>query len=65
MRLRREVKRFKDVLVAQVRLIYSSSSEAHRGHVNILWVQRPRRASRWISNMEEVLTWLQGATTIP
>ncbi|CAL1125910.1 unnamed protein product [Cladocopium goreaui] len=44
---------------AEVKWAQSTTKKALR-NVNVLWVQRPKRASRWIANMEEILNWLQG-----
>merc|ERR1712008_48560 len=28
--------------------------------INVLFVQRPRRARRWVANLEELLQWVEG-----
>ncbi|CAJ1360552.1 unnamed protein product [Effrenium voratum] len=45
---------------AEVRLVHSADAFEAAQRIHILWVQRPRRAGRWISNMDEISSWLEG-----
>eukprot|EP00439_Symbiodinium_sp_Y106_P076884 s168_g15.t4 len=47
----------------EVRFFQSEPARAKQGtvkRIHVLWVQRPKRASRWIANMDEVASWIAG-----
>ncbi|CAE8644622.1 unnamed protein product [Polarella glacialis] len=44
----------------RMQLLLSGDPGSAKTVVHVLWVQRPKRARRWIANMEEVAEWIQG-----